>query len=383
MNSAERVALCNRVLEFLGDNYDSEAYCLTVIPGRTPAEVLEGFGVVSPEAAEVGDVAWYGPTVAVIEASGYVLAVEWNGWQGRRAEVLRRVSPQGRVASLFRNVNAVTALTLWQSGAVLFSEEVLGQPQVAPELASYFEGLDFDAEPVEGEAYESAGWWTSSIAVIERFSGVRLEGHPASSPLTTYRVLPWLDDRRASDGEAWGSSDDDAATNGYHHDPLGVWAFGEQAYHRLVEQVREARPPDRRRLALWAVTQALRDVGLVDDPRLVTTLASFRQQGLPVLAPETDLWMRESFIDVYDEPTPVAYNALKALESALDPDSMGSALGAVCRAGYDVLSREHTRRHPGGGSLAAPLSVEMGMGYTSSQQFLEKALVVLHAGDHQ
>ena len=352
----------------LGQYYTADAYCVTLVPGAASALVLEGFGVdftVEPAGDE--------PSVCVIEGAGFVVAVEPNGWQGTRSEVLRRVAPGGRAASLFCNVNMNTRLTLSAAGSVLFSEEAAGQPTVDAAVASYFDGLDFEAEALEGHPYESVGWWTSGITVMERFTGVILDGPPPAGHLRAFRVVPWLEDLPTSAGPVRPTTDRDIYS--FPDWPLGEAAFGEDGLRRLVRQVGQVDDAARRRLTLWAAREGLRRAELLDDPRLSATLASFDKPTGPVMAEATERLMRDTFNVPSGEQAPKEYNALKALERALRADWTGGAVGAMCRVGYQVLCDEHETGHPGGAVMAAPLSTKMG--YLSAHDFLDDALTVL------
>ena len=337
MSPDDRVALSRRVLGHLGSAYAPDAYCLTVVPGASVSAVLAGFGVDDPATARTAADDWSSPTVRVLEGDGYQLAVESNGWQGSRIEVLRRLSPTGRVASLFRNVNALTQLSLCDAGRALFAEEVLWQPDVDPDLAPYFADLDFDAEAVEGDEEETSGWWTSSLAVIERFTGVHLDGPPPSEAVPAYRIVPWLADRPLSSPPRESIDGDEVTRVPDHY--LGTLAFGEEPFHLLVRELFAVGALRQRQVAAHATQEALGAVGLRDDPRLPATVASLSSDR-PVLGEEVELMMRVCFVDTYDEETPREYNALKALEWALDPDPFSAAVGAVSRAGYEIATRD-------------------------------------------
>jgi hypothetical protein len=85
----------------------ADAGCVTAVAGTDADLVLESFGA-DPEPLAPGEVNWPGesPMVSVAQADDGVIAMEVNGFQGSREEVLRVVSKHGRAASIVWNVNA-------------------------------------------------------------------------------------------------------------------------------------------------------------------------------------------------------------------------------------------------------------------------------------
>jgi hypothetical protein len=63
--------------------------------------------------------------VAVRSLGSWVLAVEINGWQGSRTEVLARISRGTRAVSAFWNVNALTRFSYAVEGRVLTAFEAM------------------------------------------------------------------------------------------------------------------------------------------------------------------------------------------------------------------------------------------------------------------
>lgn len=147
----------------------SMAATVTVVTGSTAADVLRAFGAdpAQPESLRriTDDVAArmsVDPWVAVLEAGTAVLAVEDNGFQGVDGAVLRRASADGRAASMFWNVNAMTQLSFAEGGQVLASFEPPERVNAGPAVGAALDGLDFD----DYRNKEGKG-----LVAVERFTG--------------------------------------------------------------------------------------------------------------------------------------------------------------------------------------------------------------------
>jgi hypothetical protein len=142
------------------------AATITVVTGATVDEVLRGFGAdpAAPiPAQDVEQLASLSSLVSVQQIDGAVLAIEDNGWRGSDASVLEALSANGRAASMFWNVNAVTALSFARDGELLASfEPGLNDTPDLPELADSLAGLDFlDHRHSEGRG----------VTAVTRFTG--------------------------------------------------------------------------------------------------------------------------------------------------------------------------------------------------------------------
>ena len=92
-----------------------------------------------------------------------VLVVEDNGFHGTDQAVLSAASAEGRAASMFWNVNAVTRLSFAEGGQVLASfEPCEGQEHHLPALNDALTGLDF------ADYDERIG---KGLVAVERFTG--------------------------------------------------------------------------------------------------------------------------------------------------------------------------------------------------------------------
>ncbi|HEX7277856.1 MAG TPA: DUF6461 domain-containing protein [Acidimicrobiales bacterium] len=142
--------------------------CITVVRGSTVADVLAGFGA-DPSAAPVHIDPWDSTgSVHVGQVEDAVVTVEYNGFEGSRAEVLRVVSRSATAVSVFWNVNFDMRFSYASGGTVvtsfdpMFPDDVFtGTPprQALPAI----EGLPFPEHAIP-----------SALALAERVTGVRL-----------------------------------------------------------------------------------------------------------------------------------------------------------------------------------------------------------------
>ena len=156
------------------DTVIGEAACVTLVRSGDPAQVARALGgrlrrsrraSLAQAAEELGD----DPVVAVRRVDSWVLAVEVNGWQGSRPEVLRRVSQGTRAVSTFWNINGVTRFSYAASGQVLTAFEVMSPEQR--------EGSDPDflEEARSGLPWDTAGWVALMLALAARLTGQPME----------------------------------------------------------------------------------------------------------------------------------------------------------------------------------------------------------------
>ena len=117
------------VLTWVHDSEIGEAGCVTFVAGADVASVARGFGGRAGDATTMTlrdvDARPGEDLVAVRSLGPWVLAVEINGWQGSRAEVLARISRGTRALSAFWNVNALTRFSYAVEGRVLTAFEAM------------------------------------------------------------------------------------------------------------------------------------------------------------------------------------------------------------------------------------------------------------------
>ena len=117
------------------DHWLREAFCITLVRGLDEREVLGRFGGERSRprtltAAAAGELsgsfqAGYPQIVLVTKADGWAVAVEDNGWEGSRPEVLRALSGGTQAVSVYRNVNALGYFSDAVDGQLLVQFEPL------------------------------------------------------------------------------------------------------------------------------------------------------------------------------------------------------------------------------------------------------------------
>lgn len=156
------------------DTVIGEAACVTLVKSGDPAKIARALGgrlrqsrraSLAQVAEELGD----DPVVAVRGIGSWVLAVEVNGWQGSRPEVLRRVARGTRAVSTFWNINRVTRFSYAASGQVVTAFEAMSPEQR--------EGSDPDSleEARAGLPWDTADWVALMLALAARLTGDPVE----------------------------------------------------------------------------------------------------------------------------------------------------------------------------------------------------------------
>ncbi|OXM60778.1 DUF6461 domain-containing protein [Amycolatopsis vastitatis] len=167
-----------------------EAACVTMVKTTDVDAVMRGFGGVAGEArtipfAEAGNDLDEAYAVAVCRQGEYVVAIEVNGFQGSRPEVLRRVSRLGETVSAFWNIEALTR----------FSYAVDGRVETAFEAGadSWKEGEDPDClAPLVAEIDWEAGHWRTGLLLLaarltgQTFTEDWLDGEVLVAPIAEH-----------------------------------------------------------------------------------------------------------------------------------------------------------------------------------------------------
>jgi Family of unknown function (DUF6461) len=202
-----------RVAETTAADYawlkDDWVFCFSLVGGLDEVEVLRRLGGerTQPRTLTLGEAgqlsgsfhAGYPQLILVAKAGGWSVAVEDNGWEGTRPEVLRALSRGTRAVSVHSTVGALGHFNYAVDGEVLVSFELLfphrrlgSQPDLLlPQMRAV--GLDPDRhEPSYGDAVISA------LALAERMTGVHLDPTLLDGPLVGAQITPLLDDPPAS-----------------------------------------------------------------------------------------------------------------------------------------------------------------------------------------
>jgi hypothetical protein len=242
------------------DHWLRQAFCLSLVRGLDEAELLRRLGGERSQPgtltlAEAGELAGsfhagYPQIILAAKADGWSVAVENNGWEGSRPEVLRALSQGTQAVSVYQNVNALRSFNHAVDGEVLVTFEPLfpeqrwgSQPDLLlPQMRAV--GLDPDRqEPPYGEVD------TAAMALAERLTGVHLDPTLLDGPLRGAEITPLLDDP-----------------------PVSLSLRGDDA--ELAAAVDHAAPGVLRRAAATAARHAVQLAQLEHDPVVVEALAA-------------------------------------------------------------------------------------------------------------
>jgi Family of unknown function (DUF6461) len=245
---------------WLDDHWLREAFCITLVRGLDEAELLRRIGGERGEprtltAAEAGRLAGslragYPQIVLATRIGGWTVAVEDNGWEGSRPEVLRVLSRGTQAVSVYRNVNALGYFSDAVDGELLVQFELLfpqrrwGSRPDALLAQMRGAGLDPDAPEPPGGQVEAA-----ALALAERVTGVHLDPEVLEGPLVGVEVAPLLDDPP----EFFSLAAEDA---------------------ELAAAIDRASPERRRRAAASAARKAVELARLDRDPVVMEALAA-------------------------------------------------------------------------------------------------------------
>ena len=313
---------------WLTEPWGPDAMCITVATGLPAEDVLLAFGADpdGPTIAAADVVYEENPTtVAVVPLDGAVVAIEDNGWQGSRREVLRPLSAVGRAASTYWNhAHGGMQISVAEGGRLLGAFDPPDEPRgddpaaVGPLISD----LDFEA----GHRVALA------MAVVERFTEVRVTPDMLEGLDRVHVIEPVLDDPPAY--ELW------------WHSPL----------HRFdppLAAAINALPPDElRRLAERAALEAVAATDLAENPVVQAALGLF---GKPAGRPTAEFekfvrrvkadaskkkdeeWDRDREMVVPGPKTREGWKrsgAVQAVLAALNPDPLTAALDAVNEARF-------------------------------------------------
>lgn len=294
------------------DTEIGEAGCVTFVADADVASVARGFAGRADDATPMPlrnvDARLGEDLVAVRSLGPWVLAVEVNGWQGSRPEVLARISQGTRAVSAFWNVSALTRFSYAAEGRVLTAFEAM-----SPESRQ-------GAEPDALEATRANLRWDdfvpAMLALVSRVTGQRLTRDILSGEFQVFPVEPPAEEIRPEI-----SPEHEGLT---YDDPPLAWALREADARRLSAVSWSA--------ALRAVTEA----SLASDPAVATLLASGRvrpgeshpaTEALGHLAATLEKAAGRSTQG--DRATAARFWAVTALREALNPVPLAAAFRAI------------------------------------------------------
>ncbi|MFI0349910.1 DUF6461 domain-containing protein [Actinomadura sp. 9N407] len=296
-----RPALPEATYRWVRDSALSVAATVTVVTGADVADVLRAFGAdpARPESLraiseDVMQRRSIDPWVAVLDVGGAVLAVEYNGFQGSSASVLTRASTDGRAASMYWNVNALTRLSFAEHGEILLSEEPYGGLEAPPQIAETLTGLDF----ADHHRRKSM----MGLVAVQRFTGHGITAEDLArieAADIAFRIVP------------------DLPTLHPHRpqpdNPLGPAA---DVLTGLPE-------PTLRDLAWWIAAEAARYAGIAEDPDIAASLTA------RTLTPDAHLRARRSQLSDGEHRW-----LWLALHRATNPDPLAAVTDTLDAARY-------------------------------------------------
>ena len=167
-----------------------DAACVTLVAGSSPDALITALGgSVDEVVAEDEDA--YGASVLVASVPGGVVAVEPNGFQGSLPEALARVAGSGRAASMFWNVNALSAFSWCDGslGAQVSSIEMLSTGDADEDFAYFAESdLPLELHDLAALASNDGIAWQVGIALAVAYTGVPAGSEEQIKAGTYYRL---------------------------------------------------------------------------------------------------------------------------------------------------------------------------------------------------
>ena len=276
------------------DRFMDSGATVTIASGISVDELIRAFGG-DPSVPAVAREPWEIDQMLLVGVLGDgVVAIERNGWEGNRAEVLRRASAHGRAASVYWNVEGVERFAAAESGVVLDQIEYWSELK-DPQLLELAEDLDRDT---------SADGVARGLVVSERFTGVALTQAFATELEGAgrgYDLLPQLPDH------------------------LPFVEYNDYSYEPLLNEkpsLLAATEQELRDITWWAVGEIAEHYG-VEDPELTATLQSRS------LSPAAVIHARQAQVFTYP-PTGLPAVPWLTLHLASNPDAV-AALLAVAR----------------------------------------------------
>ena len=246
----------------VGLGHLTEAGCLTLVTGSSDETILSAFGADLGQAARTFSEALedMSPCVGFVPWGEGSVAIEPNGGEGTRSEVLRELSRTGAAASLFWNVNSMVVVSCASRGRMRGSEEL---PALQPDSdlpKSVLRPL-LAAQETDGDLR------TAALLALAAFVGLP-SGVSSLRPATMHAVIPRLDELP---------------------DPFCARQSLEIDGPDLLRLIDRASTGAQRATAEWIANWTLRAVGLEDDPRAAAVTAQFGQGRPSTLGPALGL----------------------------------------------------------------------------------------------
>jgi hypothetical protein len=167
-------------------DYDgSDSYCLSVIKGRSPEEVLHLLGGDRARVLPNMDAVWQETQeteetegiIAALAVEGWVLLFEPDGYRGVRRKVAERLSRGTQLVSHHRSVNMDTTF-LWAENGIVQAEFELQSPweivgAKAGQVKSMLSEAGF-ADTDSADSTASSVYLPAALALSEILTGLRI-----------------------------------------------------------------------------------------------------------------------------------------------------------------------------------------------------------------
>ncbi len=302
--------------------------CITFISGRTREQVLEAFGADTSTGDTVTeDDLWALPNVAVAPYGDGWIAIEVNGFEGSRHEVLRELGRDGgAAASLYWNDNVGQTWSAVVDGAISTVDLQTPRPE-------YSFGTPPGDVVAALTALEEADEWQDgrplALELAARHAGLPFLPGPSEDDLV---YLPVIQRPEPLHGRG---------------DDLGSWGYEAPLLGRRIADAGEFAQGA---LAEWAAAKALEGMDIEADPRVQAVLeqfgrgtpASFEPAQSLVDELNRELQRRRRKDPSREGGLPTAYylaaelrfNAILVLQLACHDDARTAALEAPERAVY-------------------------------------------------
>lgn len=165
------------------------AWTLAVVSSRTIDEVIRAYGGDPSQPAEALPFVYVPPDqlgayslVRIKETSGFIVAIENNGWRGKNTGVAERAAQDGGCfLSVFWNLNANYKLTQAEDGKLLASFDPLTVQHPAPVGETY-------PDWITDVVFTDDNLHAVLLAIIEQQTGLTFDPTWLTDPLPTYRV---------------------------------------------------------------------------------------------------------------------------------------------------------------------------------------------------
>lgn len=319
------------------------AACVTVVVGGSREQVLAGFGVEpgAPTMSAEEAVLDSASTVGLAEVEAGIVAVEFNGYQASRPEVLRTLAARNKAASAYWNVNALTRVSLAQTGRLLSAFEAGATTRRDGEAPAVADALMADLD------FQAGQWNACMLVMVERFTGVQVTSALVASIDRVHLVTPVLQDPPVT------ASQRDAR--------WVEWAGSAMAIddHKLANLILAAEPRRQREFAIWAAVEALIAVDLISEPPIVEAVAACRAGAVGPLPPGAANLIRTlraaaSRLSRHDpgvfqpetRASVMRHHATAALQSAASrPDPDDAAVRAATEARLTFWDRQNDFLH--------------------------------------